>query len=207
MPLLSADSPAHQLPATAPVAACCLRLAAPFKLIRALSPLFRDAAKAEQEASGAASARSIINISSSSGTHGNSGQVGAKPTLCCTAGLSADHCDASRPKHRPLSLVPPLECAKACKVTGQLLLWSDWNSARRLLQYADPDGGAAHSRTNCQQQVPGGSEGFQEQNLQRPGNAFQFAPRCLCSLMSLVFACGDCLCRPTMQQARLLLWV
>jgi NAD(P)-dependent dehydrogenase (short-subunit alcohol dehydrogenase family) len=55
--------------------------AAPFKLIRALSPLFRDAAKAEQEASGAASPRSIINISSTSGTHGNSGQVGAQAVI------------------------------------------------------------------------------------------------------------------------------
>jgi hypothetical protein len=53
--------------------------AAPFKLIRALSPLFRDAAKAEQEASGAASPRAIINISSTSGTHGNSGQVRPMP--------------------------------------------------------------------------------------------------------------------------------
>jgi NAD(P)-dependent dehydrogenase (short-subunit alcohol dehydrogenase family) len=49
--------------------------AAPFKLIRGLSPLFRDAAKAEQESAGAASRRCIINISSTSGTHGNSGQV------------------------------------------------------------------------------------------------------------------------------------
>jgi hypothetical protein len=56
--------------------------AAPFKLIRALSPLFRDAAKAEQEASGVASPRSIINISSTSGTHGNSGQVGGPQGIC-----------------------------------------------------------------------------------------------------------------------------
>ncbi|UCF92145.1 MAG: SDR family oxidoreductase [Desulfobacterales bacterium] len=47
---------------------------APFKLIRAAAPFFRDAAKREIERSGRAVARKIINISSMSGTSGNAGQ-------------------------------------------------------------------------------------------------------------------------------------
>jgi NAD(P)-dependent dehydrogenase (short-subunit alcohol dehydrogenase family) len=60
--------------------------AAPFRLVRAVSPLFRDAAKGEQESSGTATPRCIINISSTSGTHGNSGQVG-----CAAHSVFAGH--------------------------------------------------------------------------------------------------------------------
>lgn len=65
-----------------------IHVSAPFKLIRALSPLFRDAAKAEQEASGAASPRAIINISSTSGTHGNSGQANYAAGKAAIVGLT-----------------------------------------------------------------------------------------------------------------------
>lgn len=47
-----------------------VHVTAPFKLIQALTPLMREAAKQEQAAGGEASPRSIINISSTSGTHG-----------------------------------------------------------------------------------------------------------------------------------------
>lgn len=52
-----------------------LHLEAPFRLIRAASPYFRDAAKAEIEANGVATPRKIVNVSSTSGTNGNAGQV------------------------------------------------------------------------------------------------------------------------------------
>jgi 3-oxoacyl-[acyl-carrier protein] reductase len=52
-----------------------VHITAPFKLIQAAAPLMREAAKAEMEELGAAQPRSIINISSVSGTHGNGGQA------------------------------------------------------------------------------------------------------------------------------------
>lgn len=52
-----------------------VHVTAPFRLTQALAPLLRDAAKAEAEANGVARPRSIINVSSTSGTHGNAGQA------------------------------------------------------------------------------------------------------------------------------------
>ena len=52
-----------------------VHLTAPFRLIQAATPYMRDAAKAEIDQHGKATPRSIINISSTSGTHGNAGQV------------------------------------------------------------------------------------------------------------------------------------
>jgi 3-oxoacyl-[acyl-carrier protein] reductase len=51
-----------------------LHLRAPFRIIRAVAPYFRDAAKKEQ-AEGMVVARKIINISSVSGTRGGMGQA------------------------------------------------------------------------------------------------------------------------------------
>jgi len=52
-----------------------VHLTAPFKLIRACVPYMREAAKKEKDATGFAKARKIVNISSTSGTRGNVGQV------------------------------------------------------------------------------------------------------------------------------------
>lgn len=52
-----------------------VHLAAPFRLVRAATPHMRDAAKNEQAANGKADPRCIINISSTSGLHGNAGQA------------------------------------------------------------------------------------------------------------------------------------
>lgn len=46
-----------------------------FRMIRAAAPYMREAAKAEMSASGTPEPRSIINISSTSGLHGNAGQA------------------------------------------------------------------------------------------------------------------------------------
>jgi len=48
---------------------------APFRLIRAAAAYMRDAAKAELKAGQTPEPRCIVNISSTSGTHGNAGQV------------------------------------------------------------------------------------------------------------------------------------
>jgi len=52
-----------------------VHLTAPFRLLREASAYLRDAAKREQAASGQASPRKIINVSSVSGVYGNAGQV------------------------------------------------------------------------------------------------------------------------------------
>ena len=51
-----------------------VHLTAPFRLIRAAAPFFRDAAK-EEKAAGKVINRKIINVSSIAGTRGNSGQA------------------------------------------------------------------------------------------------------------------------------------
>ncbi|KAF5837414.1 hypothetical protein DUNSADRAFT_4394 [Dunaliella salina] len=48
---------------------------APFRLIQAACPHMRDAAKQEIQAGGQPCSRCIVNISSTSGTHGNAGQA------------------------------------------------------------------------------------------------------------------------------------
>src|SRR5512146_763819 len=50
-------------------------LTAPFRIVRAASGFSREAAKKEQAERGRANARKIINVSSTSGTRGNPGQV------------------------------------------------------------------------------------------------------------------------------------
>jgi len=52
-----------------------VHLTAPFKLIRAAAPVMRDVAKREMDAGQAPEPRCIINVSSTSGLHGNAGQA------------------------------------------------------------------------------------------------------------------------------------
>ena len=69
------DGVIHKMPMKQWEAMLSVHLTAPFRLIQAATPYMRDAAKAEIQKSGKATARSIINVSSTSGTHGNAGQV------------------------------------------------------------------------------------------------------------------------------------
>lgn len=48
---------------------------APFRLIRAAAPYMRDASKEERDKNGKSESRCVINISSTSGLHGNAGQI------------------------------------------------------------------------------------------------------------------------------------
>ena len=60
---------------------------APFRLIQAAAPVMREAAKKELDEQGAATQRCIINVSSTSGTHGNAGQANySTVTSCCIWG-------------------------------------------------------------------------------------------------------------------------
>ncbi|HRI87815.1 MAG TPA: SDR family oxidoreductase [Candidatus Hydrogenedentes bacterium] len=52
-----------------------VHLGAPFRMIRAAVPYMREAAKAEMSRGDSPQPRSIINISSTSGLHGNAGQI------------------------------------------------------------------------------------------------------------------------------------
>lgn len=52
-----------------------VHLTAPFRILREASRYIREAAKKEQAANGIANARKVINVSSTSGVYGNSGQV------------------------------------------------------------------------------------------------------------------------------------
>ena len=69
------DGVIHKMPSKQWQAMLEVHLTAPFRLIQAATPHMRDAAKAEIERDGKATPRSIINVSSTSGTHGNAGQV------------------------------------------------------------------------------------------------------------------------------------
>ncbi|MEM7346733.1 MAG: SDR family oxidoreductase [Chloroflexota bacterium] len=52
-----------------------VHLTAPFRMVRAAASVMRDQAKQEIAENGAAQARKIVNISSTSGTYGNVGQI------------------------------------------------------------------------------------------------------------------------------------
>lgn len=64
-----------------------IHVTAPFKIIRAAAPYFRDAAKKEM-AEGKKVARKIINISSLAGTSGNAGQANYSAAKSAVLGLT-----------------------------------------------------------------------------------------------------------------------
>ncbi len=61
---------------------------APFRIIRAAAPYLRATAKQEIQASGAATARKIINVSSTSGVYGNAGQANYATAKAGVVGLT-----------------------------------------------------------------------------------------------------------------------
>ena len=64
-----------------------IHVTAPFRIIRAAAPYFRDAAKKEM-AEGKSVARKIVNISSMAGTSGNAGQVNYSAAKAAILGLT-----------------------------------------------------------------------------------------------------------------------
>ena len=69
------DGMAHKMQPDQWAAMLDIHLTAPFKLIQACIPYMREAAKKELANGGSANARKIVNVSSTSGTRGNVGQV------------------------------------------------------------------------------------------------------------------------------------
>ena len=65
---------------------------APFRLIRAAAPYFRDAGRDEIKAKGKAEDRCIINISSTSGLHGNAGQINYSTAKAGVIGMTKTIC-------------------------------------------------------------------------------------------------------------------
>jgi len=61
---------------------------APFRLIRAAAPYMRDAAKEEMDKGGKAQPRCVINVSSTSGLHGNIGQANYSTAKLGIVGLT-----------------------------------------------------------------------------------------------------------------------
>ncbi|KAK9838142.1 hypothetical protein WJX81_003650 [Elliptochloris bilobata] len=61
---------------------------APFRLIQAAAPVMREAAKRELDEGGVARSRCIINVSSTSGTHGNAGQANYSTAKAGVIGLT-----------------------------------------------------------------------------------------------------------------------
>jgi len=61
---------------------------APFRILREASRFIRDAAKKEQEATGRARPRKVINVSSVSGVYGNAGQVNYSTAKAGITGLT-----------------------------------------------------------------------------------------------------------------------
>src|SRR5947207_15317532 len=65
-----------------------VHLTAPFRVIRAATPLMREAAKREIVERGAARPRKIVNVSSTSATRGNFGQANYAPAKAGVIGLT-----------------------------------------------------------------------------------------------------------------------
>mmetsp|Transcript_32618 Transcript_32618/g.97346 ORF Transcript_32618/g.97346 Transcript_32618/m.97346 type:complete len:317 (-) Transcript_32618:117-1067(-) len=61
---------------------------APFRLVQAAAPHMREAAKREAATEGKARPRTIVNISSTSGTHGNAGQANYATAKAGVVGLT-----------------------------------------------------------------------------------------------------------------------
>jgi len=81
------DSVVHKMTDDQWQAMLDIHVTAPFRMIRAVAPYFRDAAKKEM-AEGAAVARKIINISSMAGTGGNPGQANYAAAKSAILGLT-----------------------------------------------------------------------------------------------------------------------
>ncbi|KAK9811547.1 hypothetical protein WJX72_005721 [[Myrmecia] bisecta] len=102
---------------------------APFRLIQAAAPYMRDAAKKEMEAGGSAKPRCILNVSSTSGTHGNFGQanystakagvIGLTKTVAKEWGMFNIRCNALTYGFINTRLVQPKEAGAQMVVNGE----------------------------------------------------------------------------------------
>lgn len=104
---------------------------APFRLIRAAAPHMRDAAKEEREHGKTPEPRCIINVSSTSGLHGNIGQanyaaakmgvIGLTKTIAKEWGMYGVRCNAVAYGYVDTRLTQPKEDGESIEVEGQVV--------------------------------------------------------------------------------------
>ncbi|MCY4092552.1 MAG: SDR family oxidoreductase [Caldilineaceae bacterium] len=82
------DGMAHKITGEQWQAILDVHLTAPFRMIQAAAPYLRDAAKAELESGAPFSNRCIVNVSSTSGLHGNIGQANYAAAKLGVVGLT-----------------------------------------------------------------------------------------------------------------------
>jgi len=123
-----------------------VHLTAPFRMIQAAAPYLRDAAKTEQESGAAFSNRCIVNISSTSGLHGNIGQanyaaakmgiVGLTKTVAKEWGALGIRCNAVAFGFVDTRLTRSLEAQEeAIDIDGRELLLGIPRKVRDLLDH------------------------------------------------------------------------
>jgi 3-oxoacyl-[acyl-carrier protein] reductase len=118
-----------------------VHLTAPFKLIRATVPYMREAAKAEIAANGAAKARKIINVSSTSGT-GKMGVVGLTKTLAKEWGAFNIQVNAVAFGYIDTRLTASKEVGAAIEREGQEIALGIPDQMRQMAKMAIPMGRA-----------------------------------------------------------------
>ncbi len=138
------DGMAHKITDEQWQAILDVHLTAPFRMIQAAAPYLRDAAKTELESGAALSNRCIVNISSTSGLHGNFGQanyaaakmgvVGLTKTVAKEWGALGIRCNAVAFGFVDTRLTRPQETQEeAIEIDGRELLLGIPRKVRDLL--------------------------------------------------------------------------
>ena len=138
------DGMAHKITDEQWQAILDVHLTAPFCMIQAAAPYLRDAAKTELESGAALSNRCIVNISSTSGLHGNVGQanyaaakmgvVGLTKTVAKEWGALGIRCNAVAFGFVDTRLTRPQETQEeAIEIDGRELLLGIPSKVRDLL--------------------------------------------------------------------------
>ena len=130
-----------------------VHLTAPFHMIRAATPYMRDEAKREQEAGLPQTPRCIINVSSTSGLHGNIGQanyaagkmgiVGLTKTVAKEWGAFGVRCNAVAFGFIDTRLTRPKENREAIEIEGQRVALGIPETIRQMAPARIPLGRAA----------------------------------------------------------------
>lgn len=140
------DGMTHKITAEQWQAILDVHLTAPFHMIQAAAPYLRDAAKAELESGAPFSNRCIVNISSTSGLHGNIGQanyaaakmgvVGLTKTVAKEWGALGIRCNAVAFGFVDTRLTRPQEAQEeAIEIDGRELLLGIPRKVRDLLDH------------------------------------------------------------------------
>jgi len=138
------DGMAHKITGEQWRAILDVHLTAPFRMIQAAAPYLRDAAKAELESGAPVSNRCVVNVSSTSGLHGNIGQanyaaakmgvVGLTKTVAKEWGHLAIRCNAVAFGFVDTRLTRPQEAQEeAIEIDGRELLLGIPRKVRDLL--------------------------------------------------------------------------